>query len=190
MRSPLADLLADLSRAFDALGLAWYLFGAQAAICYGVARYTGDVDVTVRAPTGRPVAAWLPVVEAHGFQRRFTDATFAEQSRVLPLHHPATGLPIDLVLAGPGLEEEFLTRAVRIDIDGVAIPVIDVSDLVILKVLAGRAKDLEDVVTLLAVQGPRIDDVRVRAVLAMLESALGQSDLLPAFEQARRRVRG
>ena len=60
---------------------------------------------------------------------------------------------------------------------------VDVSDLVVLKVLAARAKDLEDVATILRVQRGRIDDVRVRHVLAMLETALGQSDLLSAFER-------
>ena len=46
---------------------------------------------------------------------------------------------------------------------------VDVSDLVVLKVLAARAKDLEDVATILRVQRDRIDDVRVRHVLTMLE---------------------
>lgn len=47
MRSPVADLLADLARGFERLGMRWYLFGAQAAIVYGVARLTADVDATV-----------------------------------------------------------------------------------------------------------------------------------------------
>lgn len=72
LRSPVADLLADLGRAFDALGISWYLFGAQAAIVYGVARLTADVDVTVRAP-GSPTEEWLAALEGHGFARRFTD---------------------------------------------------------------------------------------------------------------------
>ena len=44
---PLAELLTDLGRALARLGVRWYLFGAQAAILYGVARLTADVDVTV-----------------------------------------------------------------------------------------------------------------------------------------------
>lgn len=188
MRSPVADLLADLARAFEALGISWYVFGAQAAIVYGVARLTADVDVTLRAPAETPVRDWLATVETQGFEPRFSDPAFAEQSHVLPLVHRATGLPVDLVLAGPGLEEEFLARAVRLLIDDVSVPVIEVSDLVILKVLASRPKDIEDVVSLLEVQKARIDKVRVRTVLRMLESALGQSDLLSAFEQAQRRV--
>ncbi|MDP2321999.1 MAG: nucleotidyltransferase [Acidobacteriota bacterium] len=186
MRSPVADLLADLSRAFDALGISWYLFGAQAAIVYGVARLTADVDVTVRAPS-TPTSEWLAVLRHHGFEPRFADPGFIEQTRVLPVTHTATGLPVDIVLAGPGLEEEFLNRAVVRSIDGVRVPVVEIADLVVLKVLASRPKDLEDVVMLMRVQGDAVDIARVRAVLSMLEAALGQSDLLVAFEQCQKR---
>ena len=110
MRSPIADLLADLGRAFAAAGIDWYLFGAQAAICYGVARLTADVDVTARVPPGVD-PGWIDLVESHGFTRRFTDAGFARRSRVIPIVHDATGLPVDIVLAGPGLEEQFLENA-------------------------------------------------------------------------------
>lgn len=183
VRSPVADLLEDLDAALGTLGVRWYLFGAQAAILYGVARLTADVDVTVQVPADHPVPTWMPTLAAHRFEPRFADPAFLAQTRVLPLVHEPTGLPVDLVLAGPGLEEEFLERAGRVAVDDVLVPVVDVSDLVVLKVLAARAKDLEDVATLLRVQRERIDDVRVRHVLAMLETALGQSDLLSEFER-------
>jgi hypothetical protein len=190
VRSPVAELLADLSRGFAAAGIEWYLFGAQAAIVYGVARLTADVDVTARAPAGTATATWLPTVESSGFERRFSAARFLEAARVVPLVHAATGLPVDIVLAGPGLEDEFLARAVPRTIDDVTVPVVEVSDLVILKVLAGRPKDADDLTSLLASQRHAIDETRVRRVLAMLESALGQSDLLPAFDAAIRRSAG
>ncbi len=95
----------------------------------------------------------------------------------------------DLVLAGPGLEEEFLARAETHRIDGVDVSVIAVSDLMVLKVLAGRAKDLEDVAMLLQAQGSAVDRAHVRRVLGLLEEALGQSDLLATFEQIQSRIR-
>ena len=187
MRSPVADLLADVGRAFDALDIPWYLFGAQAAIVYGVARLTADVDITARVPPGD--AGWLDTIEANGFERRFPDVELALLTRVIPVVHRATGLPVDIVLAGPGLEEQLLDRAVTQDIDGVAVPVIEASDLVALKVLAARPKDIEDVAALLRTQGERIDEARVRAVLRDLETALGQSDLLRTFDAVRHRAR-
>lgn len=189
MRSPVADLLADLGTAFAAVDVEWFLFGAQAAIVYGVARLTADVDVTARVPAGLPNAALADALERHGFRRRFDSPALMDAGRVLPFVHDATALPVDVVLSGPGLEDEFFARANRHDLDGVGVPVVEVSDLIVMKVLASRPKDLEDVATLLRVQQAGIDLVRIRGTLQMLESALGQSDLVPALDQALTRVR-
>jgi hypothetical protein len=177
-------LLADLGAAFAAVDVEWYLFGAQAAIAYGVARLTADVDVTARLPDRLPIARVAEQLEQRGFRTRVDDAVFLEQSRVLPFVHGPTGLPVDVVLAGPGIEDGFFIRARRHVIDGVDVPVADVTDLVIMKVLAGRPKDLEDVFTLLRVQQTTVDVARARETLELLESALGQSDLVPALDQA------
>jgi hypothetical protein len=73
---------------------------------------------------------------------------------------------------------------VRHVIDGVSVPVIDVSDLVVLKILAGRPKDEEDVIALLRIHGGRLDRDRIEAVLGELEAALGQRGLLVALARA------
>jgi hypothetical protein len=57
-------------------------------------------------------------------------------------------------------------------------------DLVVMKVLAGRPQDLEDVVAILAAQGLRLDLERATATLRLLEQALKRRDLLPRLEQA------
>ncbi len=129
------------------------------------------------------------MLETHGFERRFADIAFVERTRVVPVVHVPSGLPVDIVIAGPGLEEDFLRRAVVQTIDGVAVPIVEIADLLILKGFAGRPKDLEDVVTSCRIHRDDIDAARVRTVLAMLEGALGQSDLLAAFEQSRLRAR-
>jgi hypothetical protein len=52
MRSPVVELLSDLAHVLEQRGIAWYLFGAQAALLHGAARLTADVDVTVKLPEG------------------------------------------------------------------------------------------------------------------------------------------
>ncbi len=188
VRSTVADLLADLSRALDAIGVRWYLFGAQAAIVYGVARLTADVDVTIAAPPGPP-DAWLAELERHGFERRSHDATFIERTRVAPLLHRPTGMPVDVVMGGPGLEEAFLARAVTRRIAEIDVPVIALPDLIVLKVLAGRPKDIEDVVMLLTLHGNVVDDRGTRETLRLLEAALGRSDLVPLLDRCWARAR-
>jgi predicted nucleotidyltransferase len=91
-------------------------------------------------------------------------------------------MSLDVVLAGPGLEELFLAEAEQIELGGVRIPVIRAEHLVVTKILAGRTKDLEDARELLAGRRSELDLDLVRSLLAELEDALGQSDLLPTFD--------
>ena len=187
-RSPLAELFAALDGAFQRLGLRWYLFGAQAALLHGAARLS-DVDVTVDA-ADIAIADLLRELEAAGFAARVADpADFAARTSVVPLTHAPTSIPVDAVLAGPGLEALFLARAETRDIEGVHVPVACAADVVTMKILAGRPKDLDDATAILAAGGDRLDLTSVRETLAMLEEALAQSDLLPRLEAMLARVR-
>lgn len=184
MPSPVADFLADLARVLADLQVRWYLFGAQAALLYGAARLTADVDITLQMPRTVTTAQLADSLGQHGFRVRVSDPAFIAHTRVVPIEHMASGLPADLVLGGPGLEEEFLARAIIREIEGVPVPVASAEDIVVMKILAGRGKDLEDVSAILRAQRGTIDMLRVRTVLEQLEEALGQSDLMPLLDQA------
>jgi hypothetical protein len=124
--------------------LPWYLFGAQAAIVWGSPRLSADVDVTA-AIEPAIVHSFTETMRQHGFDPVVTDSDFLARTRVLPFVHRSTHMPLDVVLAGPGIEEDFQRRAISVDIGGTRIPVISPEDLTVTKVLAGRPKDLEDV---------------------------------------------
>ena len=178
------DLLTALSPVLSRWGR-WYVFGAQAVIAYGVPRLSADVDVTLALTPDVPERFAIDM-EAAGFSLRVTDPEFVRRTRVMPFVHVATGMPLDVVLAGSGLEEEFLFRAESTDIGGTSVPLIELSDLIVAKVLAGRPKDIGDASGLWRLHSNRIDRGRVRSTLQLLEEALGQSDLVPAFERLAR----
>jgi hypothetical protein len=166
--------------------LRWYLFGAQAAIIWGSPRWSADVDITV-AIEPSAMNSFVAAMKRHGFALLVDDADFVARTRVLPLIHKSTQMPLDVVLAGSGLEQEFMTRAIATDVEGTSVPVISPEDLVIAKVLAGRPKDIEDVRHLIHQRRSSLDAERIREVLRLLEQALSQSDLLPVFESEWRR---
>ncbi len=173
-----AEVLAALGRVLRERGVPWYLFGAQAVVCWGRPRLSADVDVTVRLPLedARDLAVALA---GEGFRPLVEDvAAFVERTRVLPLEHLPTGLPVDVVFAGPGFEDEFLARAVPVAIGGEQVPVISPEDLVAGKLLSGRSKDIEDVRGILAVRGKSLDLDRCRSILTLMERALDRSDLV------------
>ncbi len=177
----------ELLRVFAAVlrrrRLRWYVFGAQAVVAYGRPRMTGDVDVTVSLGTLSTKDLFTDLREA-GFSPRLPrfDEILA-QTRVLPMIHDATSMPLDVVIAGPGFEDEFLARAKTMDLGGVRVPLISAEDLVATKILAGRPKDLDDVRGILDERLSDLDMDRIRDVLGALEEALGQSDLLPVLER-------
>ncbi|MGH7894820.1 MAG: hypothetical protein ACREQL_09135 [Candidatus Binatia bacterium] len=151
MRSPLAKAIAALAAVFERLEVRWYLFGAQAALLYGAARLTADIDVTVDLG-GRGTS--LLVRSLAGARGPLLQATAAPDRRRR---------------AGPRREPRGHHRD---------------------EVLAGRGKDEDDAVAILAARRTLKVDL-VRATLAMLERALDQTDLGPRFEdllvRARRR---
>lgn len=164
----------------------WCVFGAQAVVVYGVPRLSADVDVTLALEPDAPERFARDMKDA-GFALRVADPDFIRRTRVMPFVHVATGMPLDIVLAGSGLEDEFLGRAVMTDIGGTAVPIIERADLLIAKVLAGRPKDLEDARALWRLHGSEIDQDRVQRTLHLLEEALSQSDLVTTFDALVRR---
>jgi hypothetical protein len=157
------------------------LFGAQAVAVWGRPRLSADVDIT--AAIVSPPDEFVAAMEDAGFELRVNDwRPFVARTRVLPFVHRATELPLDVVIAGPGLEDDFLDRAQAVDLAGMTVPVISPEDLVATKLLAGRPKDVEDVRTILKERHPRLDLARIRDLLNLLQQALSRSDLTPEFE--------
>ncbi len=182
------DLLAALTAVMRSRRTRWYLFGAQAVMVWGQPRMSADVDVTAELQPDQALD-FVATMKAAGFELRVRDAEeFVARTRVLPFLHLSSDMPLDVVLAGPGLEELFLDRAVEVELDDLKVPVISPADLIVSKILAGRPKDLDDVRGILRERLPSLDLDRVRETLSLLEQALGQSDLTPAFEAELRTV--
>jgi hypothetical protein len=183
MRSPVADLLVAFAGVCKGVGIRWYLFGAQAALVHGAARLTGDVDVTVQLGACAE-EKFVSALQDGGFTLRVSNVReFVGETRVVPAVHTDSGVPIDVVLAGPGIEEIFLERARYEEIEpGLSVPVACPEDLVIMKVLAGRPKDLQDAAAICAAQGARLNEGLIRSMLSLLEEALDRRDLLLEFE--------
>ena len=159
-------------------GIRWYVFGAEAVNLYGFPRKTADLDLTIDLGE-RPVPELVQRFRVAGFDPRFPDEAFIQATRVIPVVHRPTKLPVDLVLAGPGLEQLFLERVQYERISNIEIPVIAPEHLVVTKLLAGRPKDLEDVRELLAIR--KLDRTEIETLLIELEEALAESDLLSRF---------
>jgi hypothetical protein len=174
--------LRCIASVFEEVGATWFVFGAQAMAMHGVPRATANVDVRVRLAGSS--TQLVTSLTKHGFSINIeADAlsAFIAETRVIPAIHKATKIPVDIVLAGPGLEEFMLERAVIHRIEGQSIPVITMEDFLVLKILAGRAKDDQDVRFLLEARSSAIDLAVIGKRIAELEGMLDQSELSPKW---------
>jgi predicted nucleotidyltransferase len=182
-RAQIAEVFAAFGLAMQERGARWYVYGGQAVLVYGRPRMTVDVDITVDAGGAR-AGELLTTLERHGFEALFPLPEGAlAQARLLRIVHASTEVPLDVVLASGGIEEMLLAGARTIDLDGVAVPMISAEDLLALKVLAGRRKDLEDARGVLAAQAGRLDLERTRLLLAAFERSLDRPGLLAKLER-------
>ncbi|MBW2464209.1 MAG: nucleotidyl transferase AbiEii/AbiGii toxin family protein [Deltaproteobacteria bacterium] len=189
MPSPITSALDALATKLDGLGLRWYVFGAQAVLVHGRPRLTEDIDITVDLGT-LSIQELLVSLGEVGFALTVApDEEFLAVARVAPLIHQPSGIGVDLIIAGPGLEQRFLEGSERCDLGGTEVPVIRAEHLLVTKILAGRPKDLLDVEGFLRRSGATLELDVTRAILAELEQALGQSDLMPLLDEQLERAR-
>ncbi len=176
------ELLCGLAELFAELGLQWYVFGGQAAIAYGARRSTNDIDVSVLDGTGR-VPEIVAGLTRRGWELLFDDDEFVRRTRVLPARSTATGLGLDIVLAGDPYEVQIASRARPLPELGLPIPVAAPEDVVVMKLLAGRPRDLDDVRAIVREQ-VALDERYVRSLLVLLQESLSRDDLLEPFDDA------
>ncbi|WP_197455699.1 nucleotidyltransferase [Stieleria neptunia] len=89
-----------------------------------------------------------------------------------------------LAIGLSGFEKEIVERADPIIVEGHEIFVATPEDLIVLKVLAGRQRDLQDVKGIVEIQGERLDWGYCLAAAKRLESAV-DVDLVQQVERLR-----
>src|SRR5206468_3706475 len=89
------------------------------------------------------------------------------------------GVDIDLFLAESRFQQELLVRRRQVNLDGVSVWLISPEDLVLLKLLAGRPRDIADIGDILFTLG-QLDEIYMRlwarqlGVLDALEKILAE----------------
>ena len=125
------------------------VFGGQAVLVYGEPRLTRDIDVTLGVDPGE-LARVLDAVESLGL-RVLTDnaAEFVRETLVLPAIDPETGIRVDFVFSLSQFERAAIERSGPIDVEGIGVQFVSLEDLIVMKLVAGRPRDLEDVAAIL-----------------------------------------
>jgi hypothetical protein len=152
------------------------VIGGIAASLQGQARVTEDVDAAILLEE-RSLDRFLEVAVAQGLKPRIPDAVaFARRSAVLLLEHAATRVGVDLTISRLPFEREAIARARSIVAGGLRFKIARPEDLVIMKAVAHRPQDLQDIRAIIAAN-PGLKVARVRARVKEFASAVDMPEL-------------
>lgn len=180
--APLLDALKDLMTWFEAEQIDGVVIGGVAASLLGRPRVTHDVDVLVRLDE-----KYWPVFLTQGARfnllPRIRDPLeFAEKTRVLLLQHNPTQINIDIAFAALHFEEECISNATNFEIEDIMLRLPTPEDLIIMKAIAARPKDLIDIDAIIDAN-PELEYERIRAIVKEFSNALDMPDLVENLER-------
>jgi hypothetical protein len=167
----LDEQIVAIERAFRDAGIPHAFGGAQALAWYGTVRATHDIDLNVFLPAGEAPR----VLEALGALGADTAnpglLVLIERDEQVRVRWDGT--PIDLFFAYDPLHASSHERRRRVDFYGDPIHVLSPEDLIVYKATFDRAKDWEDVASILYACSMPLDLDYVRHWLRRIDSEEG-----------------
>ena len=171
--------LQNLLVEFDNQGV---IIGGIAVSLLGTLRFTADIDVVFLLKLD-DLPQLLQAASKQGIEPRITDPIpFARQNRILLLRHLASGTDIDLALGILPFEIEMVERSNVFDIGTIQLRLPTPEDLIILKAVAHRPKDIGDIQAI-AANYPELDRDRIRFWVEQFGIALELPDLWDTISQ-------
>jgi len=113
---------------------------------------------------------------------------FARKSRVLLMRHKPTGIDIDISLGALPFEHESVKRAVWVDVGGLKLPISSPEDLIIMKAVAHRQRDLIDIEGIRDAH-PNLNLKRIRKWVKEFSAVLEMPEILKDLEKILKRQR-
>lgn len=137
------------------------IIGGVAVSLLGTPRYTVDLDA-VFLLSFEDMPRLLAEAAKQGIEPRVSDPIgFARKSRVLLLRHTASGTDIDLSLGVLPFEVEMVERGTLVEIGSIKLRLPTPEDLIIMKAVAHRPKDLADIQAI-AASHPGLEKERIK----------------------------
>lgn len=178
---PLFDPLDALQRLLAKFNERGVIIGGIATSLLGKPRYTADVDAMFLLSTAE-IPRLLEVAKTEGLEARIDAAAdFAKKNRVLLLRHVSSEINVDISLGILPFEEEIVERSTVHNFGALQIRIPTPEDLIILKAVAHRPKDLQDIRNIVDKQA-HLDIARIEEWVSAFAEALELPDLWKQIE--------
>jgi predicted nucleotidyltransferase len=181
-------LLKKVSRALKKASVPYMVIGGQAVLVYGEPRLTRDIDITVGIGIDG-LGQMKKIVSTVGLRILVeNERAFVERNMVLPTLEVKSGIRVDFIFSFSPYERQAIERGRDIQVGGTTIRFASLEDLVIHKVIAGRARDIEDVKSIL-VKNPKYKSNEIARWLKEFDRSL-EENFLKTFRKIEKEIRG
>jgi predicted nucleotidyltransferase len=152
------------------------VIGGVAASLLGKPRLTRDVDVVLLLDI-EDLPELMRAAADEGIQPRIAEAEgFARQSRVVLLSHAESNINVDISLGVLPFEVEAVERSNVHHIGSIAIRLPTPEDLIVLKAVAHRPRDMQDIYDLIQTN-PQIDREHIKIWVSEFAELLERPEL-------------
>jgi len=167
-------LLKKIANELNAHNIPYMVIGGQAVLLYGEPRLTKDIDITLGIGIGRlkEVNSIIQKVNL----KILVDENFVQNTMVLLAIDEKTGIRVDFIFSFSLYEKQAIKRATDIKFGNTIVKYASLEDLVIHKIIAGRAIDIEDVRSII-LKNPDYDAKYIKRWLQKFDKSLNEKFL-------------
>ena len=150
-------LIKKIAQRLDKEQIPYMIIGGQAVLLYGTPRLTRDIDITLGVDTDRFLLLER-VCRDLGLKILPEDPEdFARETKVLPAEEPNIRIRVDFIFSFTRYEAQAIERAKKVLMNDYPVKFASCEDVIIHKMVAARAIDIEDVKNMLIKNKDEID---------------------------------
>jgi len=173
---PFRAAIESLQRLFQKYNDRGVIIGGIAVGFLGKPRFTADIDAMFLL-SAQEIPKFLELASVEKIVPRIKNAAeFAQKNRVLLLRYDPTDIDIDISLGILPFEEEMVERGNTKTFANLSLRLPSPEDLIIMKTVANRPKDLEDIRSV-AEKYPNLDIERIEQWVCAFAEALENPEL-------------
>ena len=170
------DALGSLARLFKECNVPYMIIGGLASAIWGNPRATLDIDVTIWVVDDhiQKTVSMLETKYAFMVEDPFD---FISETRVLPVK-TNENLRVDIIFGALPFEKDAIDRAVEVKVGDTFIKFCTAEDLILLKIISERSKDIEDVRRVIRFQKDNLDFIYLEPRIQELSDLLDRPDIM------------
>jgi len=178
-------LLKKIANELNAHNIPYMVIGGQAVLIYGEPRLTKDIDITLGVGVSK-LNKINSIVKKLNL-KILVDENFVQNTMVLLVIDEKTGIRVDFIFSFSLYEKQAIKRATDIKFGNTIVKFASLEDLVIHKIIAGRAIDIEDVRSII-LKNPDYDAEYIKRWLQEFDKSLNEK-FLKVFQRIVKEIR-